>query len=128
MRRLLTLTMLLALGACASMMGNSAPAPQYTVFFPERSSALEPAAVNVIAQAAAAANAAPSRTVTVLGWTDSIGSKPDDVLLSQQRAKRVADGLIADGVAPARISRQGRGQTGTDPGVESRRVDVTLSN
>lgn len=137
MRRLLTpmtasrlsaLTVLVALSSCASIMGGGPPKPSYVVFFTERSAALDPPAVDLIAQAAAAAQAAPARSVLVLGWTDSVGSKPDDVILSNQRAKRVADALVADGVAPGRISRQGRGQTGNDPGVESRRVEISLSN
>ncbi len=128
MRRFVTMTLLLTLGACASITGSGGTQPDYVVFFTERSSALEPAAVDVIAQAAAAAKAAPERGVLVRGYTDSAGSKPDDVTLSRERAKRVADGLMADGVAPGRITQQGRGQTGNDPGVESRRVEITLGS
>ena len=126
MRRLLTVTMLLALGSCA-LSNGSAPAPGFVIFFPERSAALEPAAVDVIAQAAAAAKAAPGSAVLVRGYTDSAGSPPDDFKLSRDRARAVADGLVADGVNPARITQQGRGQTGNNPGVESRRVEISLS-
>ncbi len=128
MRRLLTLTGLLALSACATSTGGVAPPSGFMVFFPERSSALEPAAMDVIAQAAAAAKAQPGKTVVVSGYTDSVGSKPDDVVLSQQRARRVADGLAADGVSAARIIQHGRGQTNGQPGVESRRVEISLGN
>ncbi len=128
MRRLLTMTTLLALGSCAMSTGSGGPPPGFVVFFTERSAALEPAAVDVIAQAASAAKAAPGRGVLVRGYTDSAGSGPDDVKLSQQRARAVADGLAADGVSPSRITQQGRGQTGKDPGVESRRVEISLSN
>ena len=127
MRRLLTMTALLALASCAMSTGPNAPAG-YLVFFTERSTVLEPAAVTVIANAAAAAKASPDRSVLVRGYTDSAGSKPDDVKLSQERANAVANALAADGVAASRISQQGRGQTGKDPGVESRRVEITLSN
>ena len=128
MRRLLTMTFLLALCSCVRTSGSGGPPPAYVVFFTERSSALEPAAVDVIAQAAATAKATPDRAVLVRGYTDSVGSKPDDVVLSQQRARAVANGLVADGVSAARITQQGRGQTGTDPGVESRRVEISLTN
>ncbi len=127
MRRLLNVTLLLALGSCAMTAGGGQP-PGFVVFFTERSSALEPAAVDVVAQAAAAAKAAPGKGVLVRGYTDSAGSRPDDVKLSQQRARAVADGLVADGVSPSRITQQGRGQTGNDPGVESRRVEISLSS
>ena len=128
MRPILTATLLLALASCVHTTGGGGTVPGYVVFFAERSSALEPAAADVVAQAATAANAAPDKAVLVRGWTDSAGSTSDDIALSQQRAKRVADGLVADGVAASRITRQGRGQTGNDPGVESRRVEIILSN
>jgi outer membrane protein OmpA-like peptidoglycan-associated protein len=104
--------------------GESRP---YSVFFTERSAALEPSAKEVIASAATAAKAA-SGQIRVLGYTDSVGSPADDVALSRRRAKRVSDELVADGVPAERIVQQGRGQTGTDPGIESRRVDIILAN
>ena len=127
MRATLALATLLLLPACSAFMMGGGPKP-YVVFFTEQSAALEPAAVDVIAAAASAARAAPGASVLVLGHTDSVGSKPDDIRLSQERAKRVADALVADGVDGARITQRGRGQTGEDPGVESRRVDITLTN
>ena len=129
MRPILTMTLLLALGACAlTTASRTTQPPVYVVFFTHDSSELEPAAVSVIADVAAAAKAAPTRGVLVSGWTDSAGSKFDDATLSRARAKRVADSLAADGVDTARITQRGRGQTGTDPGVESRRVDISLTN
>ena len=128
MRPILTTTLLLLALASCTPAGGPARQPAYTVFFSEHSSQLEPQAVDVIAQAASAAKAAPGARVMVLGYTDSAGSKPDDVVLSRQRAQRVADALGADGVQAGRIAQQGRGQTGEDPGVGSRRVDITLAN
>ncbi len=125
MRHILTAALLLALASCA-LIGPRSSTPSYIVFFTERSAAVESEGGNVIAQAAVAANAAPGRRVLVRGWTDSAGSRPDDLVLSRQRAQSVADRLVADGVAPGRITRQGRGQTGNDPGVESRRVEILL--
>ncbi len=125
MRSVLTATLLLTLSSCAALTGGGGT--PYVVFFTERSAALEPTAKEVIAQAATAAKAA-SGQVRVLGYTDSVGSPADDVTLSRGRAKRVSDELVADGVPPERIVQQGRGQTGTDPGVESRRVDIILAN
>jgi outer membrane protein OmpA-like peptidoglycan-associated protein len=48
------------------------------------------------------------------------------VLLSQARAQAVADALVADGVAASRLVRKGQGQTGANPGVASRRVEITV--
>jgi len=92
-----------------------------TAFSPARC-----AARSLIAEAAQRASAEPAAQVTVAGYTDSAGSPPADVALSQQRAQVVADALIADGVAANRIARTGRGQTGGDPGVASRRVEITI--
>jgi outer membrane protein OmpA-like peptidoglycan-associated protein len=117
--------LLLGLTSCAAVTGGGST--PYVVFFTERSAALEPTAKQVIAQAATAAKAA-SGQVRVLGYTDSVGSAADDVALSSRRAKRVSDELVADGVPAERIVQQGRGQTGSDPGVESRRVDIILAN
>ena len=125
MRTLFAGLVLLGLSSCTRTQAPSV-SPGYLVFFTERSSALEPSAADVVARAASAARAQPSSPVVVLGWTDSDGSKQADIELSRARAQRVADALVADGVAAGRITRHGRGQTGTDPGVESRRVEIRI--
>jgi len=68
----------------------------------------------------------PDTRVTVVGYTDNAGSRQADATLSQQRAQAVADALVANGVAASRLVRAGRGQTGEDPGVASRRVEISL--
>jgi outer membrane protein OmpA-like peptidoglycan-associated protein len=65
--------------------------------------------------------------VSVVGYTDSAGTAPADFPLSQRRAQTVADALMADGVAANRLVRSGRGQTGENPGLASRRVEVALA-
>ncbi len=124
MRKILTTLLLLSLPSCAMMAPASGPG--YLVFFTEHSDAIDPPAAAVIAQAAAAAKASPGLPVQVRGYTDSAGNPSADVVLSQRRAQRVSDALVADGVDPARITRQGRGQTGEDPGVASRRVEIDI--
>jgi outer membrane protein OmpA-like peptidoglycan-associated protein len=115
--------LLLALPAC-SLFGPGGP--HYVVFFPERSAQLDAPARGVIAQAARRANAAPAAPVEVRGYTDSAGSPQADVLLSRERVRSVADALVADGVAASRLVRKGQGQTGANPGVASRRVEITV--
>ncbi len=112
----------LCVSAC-SMMPSSKPG--YVIFFTERSVDIDSAAQSSIAAAAHEA-VSTGQGVAVVGWTDSAGSASADVVLSQQRAKRVADALVADGVPPDRISRRGRGQTNEDPGVASRRVNIEV--
>jgi outer membrane protein OmpA-like peptidoglycan-associated protein len=115
--------LLLALSAC-SLFGPSGP--RYVVFFQERSAQLDAPARRVIAQAAKRANADPAARVEVSGYTDSAGSPQADVVLSQERARVVADALAANGVAANRLIRKGQGQTGGNPGVASRRVEITV--
>jgi outer membrane protein OmpA-like peptidoglycan-associated protein len=126
MRKILTAFLVLALPSCAVLAPK--PNPGYLVFFTEHSAAIDPPAAAVIAQAAAAAKAAPGQAVLVRGYTDSAGNPSADVTLSQNRAQHVADALAADGVDPQRITRQGRGQTGEDPGVASRRVEINIGS
>lgn len=115
--------LLLVLSAC-SFFGPSGP--DYVVFFQERLVQLDAPARDVIARAAKRASADPAAPVVVNGYTDSGGNPRANVLLSQERAQAVADALVASGVADNRLVRRGQGQTGRDPGVASRRVDITV--
>ena len=121
--RYLTLCCVALVFAACSLFGSQGP---YIVYFPERSAQLDTDARSLIALAAQRANNEPAAPVTVVGYTDSAGSPPADVALSQQRAQTVADTLVADGVAANRVVRTGRGQTGDNPGIASRRVEITL--
>lgn len=123
MRLVPLLWLLLALPACSLLAPNNSP---YLVYFQERSAQLDAPARSLIAEAAQRANAEPTASVTVAGYTDSAGSPPADVSLSQQRAQVVADALAADGVAANRIVRTGHGQTGGEPGIANRRVEITI--
>ena len=121
--RFLPLWLLLVSTACSLLAPSNGP---YLVYFQQRSAQLDAPSRSLIAEAAQRASAEPAAQVTVAGYTDSAGSPPADVALSQQRAQVVADALIADGVAANRIARTGRGQTGGDPGIASRRVEITI--
>lgn len=118
-RTSLAFPLLLALASCA-LFGNGRP--NYVVFFQERSAALDPAARDVLAHAARRAQESPTAAVQVIGYTDSAGSPQADVTLSRQRAQAVVDALVANGVPP----RLGRGQTGSNAGVMSRRVEIFI--
>jgi outer membrane protein OmpA-like peptidoglycan-associated protein len=123
MRRAPLPLLLLALSGCALFRPSG---PHYVVFFPERSAQLDAPARGVIAQVARRANAEPAAPVEVRGYTDSSGSPQADVLLSRERAQSVADALVAHGVAANRLVRKGSGQTGANPGIASRRVEITV--
>jgi outer membrane protein OmpA-like peptidoglycan-associated protein len=109
--------------ACAFFAPSS---PPYMVYFTERSVRLDAKAQDVVALAARRAGEAPASQVKVIGYTDSAGSPAADVQLSRQRAQAVTDVLVADGVPATRIVRVGAGQTNEDPGIASRRVEITI--
>ncbi len=115
--------LLLVLSAC-SLFGPSGP--HYVVFFQERSVQLDAPARDVVARAAKRARADPAAPVEVSGYTDTGGNPGANLVLSQERAQAVADALVANGVAANRLERKGHGQTGRDPGVASRRVEITV--
>ena len=53
----------------------------------------------------------PESTVTVFGHTDDTGSSGYNQDLSERRARAVAGVLVREGVAPARVSATGLGET-----------------
>lgn len=126
MRTLLGGCVLLGLASCSMVGVGPTTPPDYVIFFTEKSSVLEPAAVSLIRRAANEALATPGSPVSVIGWTDSDGSPEADRVLSRQRAAAVAETLEADGVPSTRITRRGRGQTHEDRGIESRRVEIRV--
>jgi len=77
--------------------------------------------------------AQPHRTVRIAGYADSSGSESYNLDLSQRRADTVRDFLIANGIAPRRITARGYGEapsvTSDTAGAgrhENRRVDVVV--
>jgi outer membrane protein OmpA-like peptidoglycan-associated protein len=124
MRRSIALLVLMLLLTACALFGRG----EYVVFFPERSAELDAPARGIIANAARQAQQDPSAAVSVIGFTDSAGSPQADIILSQNRAQTVADALVADGVPASRVARQGRGPTGGDPGLASRRVEIKIGS
>lgn len=118
-------SLVLAGAACAPM-GSATPGPGFIVFYTPFSAALDGDATKLVAEAAKAAQAEPSRRVVVLGYADRVGSPESNRTLTRLRAEVVRDTLVADGIAASRISLQPKGSQGGDPGVESRRVEIEL--
>ena len=113
MRRILCLGVLLVLAGCAGLpiFGH----PRYVVFFQPRSAALDRPAQQVVAAAAKTARGNPLARLTVTGAADTVGTTPDNIRLSQERASAVAAALVADGVPPGRVSAKGIGEVGSLP-------------
>ncbi len=106
--------------------------PDTPVFFKQWSAVLDPPALATIASTATAANKLPDAAVFVTGAADTIGSAEANRDLSKTRAQVVADQLVADGVAPARITVKAVGETAAPaqltgvPAQFSRRVLIRI--
>ncbi len=55
--------------------------------------------------------AKPSYNVEILGYTNSIGKKRDNLLLSKRRAKAVRNIIIDSGISPNRVIAIGKGES-----------------
>lgn len=83
---------------------------QTTVLFDTGSAEITPSSADVIRHAAEAIQGAPAGTrVEVGGHTDSQGDAAGNQILSEQRARAVADALIAAGVPEERLDARGFG-------------------
>ena len=116
-------------GGPAALAGAAGGPPRYVVFFTEDSAALDPAARDVIGQAAAAAaRVNPTAPVRVLGFAaPDAGSPAFNRSLAQTRAQNVADGLVAAGVPQGRVRIESRGAVPYEMmPTESRRVEIAI--
>ena len=113
-----------AAGGCARQAVDTPP--KSVVFFTAFSADLDGAAQGVIREFVGDAMTVPTRRVTVLGYADAVGSPESNRMLSALRAKVVADALVAQGITANRIVQRPRGATNSDPGIESRRVELQL--
>ena len=94
------------------MMAQPAPAvSQWIVLFNFDSTEYAPGQGGIVPEAIAGAQANPTRTVDITGHTDSSGSVAYNQTLSERRANRVIEDLVAGGVDPTRIIGRGVGQT-----------------
>jgi outer membrane protein OmpA-like peptidoglycan-associated protein len=119
---------LLLLAAAGCMKAPLDAPPRSVVFFDNFSTTVDGNGQGVITEVAKDALAHPERMVLVQGFADTVAAPNAYQTLSAQRAKAVADMLVAQGVPPGHIVTRPRGATQADPGIESRRVDVSFSN
>jgi OOP family OmpA-OmpF porin len=104
-------------------------------FFDLDGDQLRPTGVEKVREAAQGLQEDPKLRVSVEGHTDSLGSEAYNQKLSERRAESVRDALIAEGVAPSRITTVGFGEmkpvvsNSTDEGrQQNRRVDMILQH
>ncbi len=113
---------------CLSFGAFAQPAqtPVMVVFFDEWSGALDHAARDVINQAAIRSRQVPGAHIEVAGYADNAGNPEANLALTQLRAHRVAEALRRDGVPAGEITIKAEGAQ-REPGVASRRVEITIS-
>ncbi|MFV0358179.1 OmpA family protein [Tropicimonas sp.] len=106
--------------------------PQDILFAVDSTSISEPARQD-LGTLAASLNKYPDTRVEVIGHTDNTGAASYNEHLSVRRAQTVANVLVANGVAPARVSATGRGEAApvatnlTEEGkAQNRRVDIII--
>ena len=103
------------------------------ILFETGKATLKPGAVQNINRIAAVLNQYPDYQISVEGHTDSRGSDAYNQTLSENRARAVANALIAAGIASTRMSSKGFGESqpvadnSTAAGMQqNRRVEVVV--
>jgi len=81
------------------------------VLFDTGKATLKPGAYATIDRLASALKQVPTRTVTIEGHTDSVGSDEYNQQLSEQRAMAVQSALMQRGVGGSQIRAEGKGES-----------------
>ena len=105
------MTQEMSAAAWADEIGRTGRVAVYGIEFDTAKATLKPAADPVLDQVLALLNAQPTWTFAIEGHTDSTGTKTGNQTLSEQRAQAVVAWLCAHGVAAARVSAAGFGDT-----------------
>jgi outer membrane protein OmpA-like peptidoglycan-associated protein len=100
----------------------------YLLFFHQWSPALTPEAKAIVDQASAKAKATQPSTITVAGYTDTVGSAEDNKRLAEGRVKTVQDAMITDGVDPKLFLAIPLGPADDTAGMTGdRRIEIRLT-
>ncbi len=106
---------------------------QSTLLFDTDSASLQPGAFDRLRSFARTLNNYPKSDVIIKGHTDNVGAGDYNQSLSEKRADRVRTFMISEGVAPARITAIGYGESlpvatnSTESGRgQNRRVEVEI--
>jgi outer membrane protein OmpA-like peptidoglycan-associated protein len=81
------------------------------IFFESGSSTLLPTSMAELDKLREFLEKNPTTNIEIAGHTDNVGSDVDNLKLSQARAQSVVDFLSARGIAPARLTAKGYGES-----------------
>ncbi len=105
------------------------------VLFTSGKADLKAAATGTLNKLTVFLNKYPDRTVSIEGYTDSLGSDEYNQGLSQRRAEAVKSYLIGQGIGAERLTARGKGESeplaGNDTELgrqQNRRVAVVIDN
>lgn len=119
--------------ACTGLQSAVDAATGGPITFGNDGSVLTPAQDSSLTRVAAALRACPSARVNITGYTDNWGTDAVNVSLSDQRARSVADALVAQGVPESRLTVKGMGAAnplaGNDTAqgrAKNRRVEIVV--
>lgn len=84
----------------------------HNVYFESGSARLNPVSLAEIKILAKALQVDPKLKVTIIGYTDDVGSESDNQSLSEQRAAAVVNALVQMGIHSDRLQSKGMGETG----------------
>jgi outer membrane protein OmpA-like peptidoglycan-associated protein len=87
------------------------------VYFPFDQAVVTPEGQQVLSEAVTYAGGGHPTRVTIVGHTDTSGSDPDSMALSERRAKAAADALANLGVSRSALSVDWKGKT--EPAVQT---------
>jgi OmpA-OmpF porin, OOP family len=93
----------------AGQMSSTGRAVVNGINFDTGKASIKPDSEPVIAEIVKLLNNHPDWKMRVEGHTDNVGVKSANMTLSQQRAAAVVTSLVAQGIAPARLTSQGFG-------------------
>ena len=120
----LLLAPLLAIAACTRP--DLDTPPKSVIFFTSISAELDRGARGVLDGFTEDAQAHPNLPILVEGYADSTIGAAANRTLSELRAQVVSDALVQRGIDHRRITLRPRSPNGTEPGLQSRRVELEL--
>lgn len=127
--RWIGLLLLLVYAPTHALAETDEPDGRFIVYFEKWSAAIDAPAQQVVLGVAKLAAVTPKEPVIVRGYADVTGSGEANSLLSQLRAKVVADVLQANGVARERMHLIAEGSTEfVMSSLESRRATIQIGN
>jgi len=101
--------------------------------FGKDSSTLKPAVFPLLQKIAANLKAYPATEIAIVGYTDNEGSKRGNIIISEERARAIANYLFKEEIMPRRIKTYGYGSANprssntTAAGrAKNRRVEIYL--